>query len=267
MVFRDLDASVGEDMFSALSARLLTTLALALCTAGAASAQSPELGRPPSHPLSATLAAQDIGQINPSFTFTNASFGTGAVGLRNRGEGGIAISGVTTPIKRAFAYWAVVTTGAPTAAASNILLKRGVANGPFTNIVGTPIGTGASPCWRGDRTTVFRATLPLSLANGNGLYLLLLRAGANGSTAGESPWVASVPPLFEGVSIVLIGTGTSTVSVYDARLAGKMFFDNFAYRLLAPVSVTAATEVLFHDIGADGQSGGISPRPPVRSLH
>jgi hypothetical protein len=177
------------------------------------------------------------------------------VGLRNRGEGGIAISGVTTPVKRAFAYWAVVTAGPPTAAASNIFLKRGVANGPFTNIPGTVIGTGPSPCWDGDRTTVFRGTIPLSLANGNGLYLILLRPGANGSRKGESPWIASAPPLFEGVSIVLIGSGSATVSVYDSRLAGKMFYDNFAYRLNAPVSVTGATEVLFHEIGADGQSG------------
>jgi len=241
-------------MFSVYSARLAMAVAFALCTAGTVFAQPSQLGRPARQPAS-TLATTDIGRINPSFTFTNASFGTGAVGLRNRGEGGIAISGVTAPIKRAFAYWAVVTDGPPTVAASNIYMKRGVANGPFTNIAGVPIGTGASPCWRGDRTTVFRATLPLSLANGNGLYLILLRPGANGSTKGENPWVASVPPLFEGVSIVLIGTGTSTVSVYDSRLAGKMFFNNFAYQLTAPVSVTNATEILFHDIGADGQGG------------
>ena len=105
------------------------------------------------------------------------------------------------------------------------------------------------------RVTVFRGEIPLSLANGNGLYLILLKPGANGSRSGESPWVASDLPLFEGVSIVLIGSGNATVTVYDSGLAGKMFFDEFAYKLNSPVSVANAAEVLFHNIGADGQTG------------
>ena len=226
---------------------------------GSASAQqAPEAqswGRPPAGTAAAPLAPINLGRIAPAFRFNNASFATGAVGLRNRGEGGIAISGVTTPMRRAFAYWAVVTNGPPTAAVSNISLKRGVANGPFTNIAGTAIGSGPSPCWQGDRVTVFRGSIPLSLATGNGLYLILLRPGANGNRAGQSPWVASDPPLFEGVSIVLIGTGNSIVTIYDSRLAGKMFFDQFSYQLNSPVSVAGAAEVLFHNIGADGQIG------------
>lgn len=237
--------------------RRLLTIAASLCVAGSAFAQGQSgLGRPPSvSTFAAPTLNQDLGAIGPSFVIPNASFGTGAVGLRNRGDGGINISGVGTPIKRAFAYWAVVTDGPPTAAAANISLKRGAANGPFTNIHGTPIGTGQSPCWRGDRTTVYRASLPTSLANGNGLYLVLLRAGANGATGGQSPWVVSDLPLFDGVSIVLVGTGASTVAVYDSNLGGKMFYGRFAYKLNSPVSVASATTVLFHNIGADGQSG------------
>jgi hypothetical protein len=201
------------------------------------------------------MLSQDIGTLGPSAVFTNASIGTGAVGLRNRGDGGINISGVGTPIKRAYAYWAVVTDGPPTAAATTISLKKGAANGPFTIIHGVPIGTGQSPCWKGDRTTVYRGIIPNTLANGNGLYLVLLGAGANGATGGQSPWVVTDPPLFEGVSIVLVGTGTSRVAVYDAHLAGKMFYGTFAYKLTTPVSVAGATSVLLNDIGADGQSG------------
>ena len=119
----------------------------------------------------------------------------------------------------------------------------------------TPIGSGPSPCWRGDRVTVFRGAIPLSLASGNGLYLVLLRPGANGSRAGESPWEASDPPLFEGVSIVLVGSGNSTVTVYDRGFAGEMFFDDLTYRLNSPVSVANAREVILHNIGADGQTG------------
>ena len=149
-------------MVFALAKRALPFAFSAFLLGSASAQQAPEAqgwGRPPA--TAAPLANLDIGVVAPAFRFNNASFATGAVGLRNRGEGGIAISGVTTPMKRAFAYWAVVTDGAPTAAASSILLKRGVANGAFTNIVGTAIGSGPSPCWRGDRVTVFRGNIPL----------------------------------------------------------------------------------------------------------
>lgn len=239
-----------------LSKRVLT-IAVSVCVAGSAFAQDQSgQGRPPAaaSTFAATLPSQDLGTIAPAFVFSNASIGTGAVGLRNRGSGGINISGVVTPVKRAFVYWAVVTDGAPPTAVKSILVKRGAANGPFTAIQGVPIGTGQSPCWRGDRTTVYRGIIPNTVAAGNGLYLVLLRGGANGATGGESPWDESNPPLFEGVSIVLIGNGPSKVAVYDTRLAGRMFYGRLAYKLSSP-SVASATTVLFHDIGADGQSG------------
>lgn len=243
-----------------LSSKTTLTALLCLLLAGSAVADSrPDAQRWGRPPAATTLAApqitQDLGRISGTLRFGNASVAVGAAGLRNRGEGGIAISGVTTPVKRAFAYWAVITNGPPTVAASNIFIKRGVANGPFTNIAGAAIGSGPSPCWRGDRVTVFRGAIPISLATGNGLYLILLRPGANGSTAGESPWEASDPPLFEGVSVVLVGSGTSIVSIYDKGFAGKMFFGDLIYRLNSPVSVANAREVLLHNIGADGQAG------------
>jgi len=107
--------------------------------------------------------------------------------------------------------------------------------------------------------TVFRGVIPLSFASGNGLYLVLLRPGANGSRAGESPWDASDPPLFEGVSIVLVGSGNSTATVYDSGFAGEMFFGDLIYRLNSSVSVATAREVVLYNIGGDGQSGvGVS---------
>jgi len=44
----------------------------------------------------------------------------------------------------------------------------------------------------------------------------------------------------------LIGTGASTVLVYDSHLAGKMFYGQFAYKLTTPVSVAGATTVLLN---------------------
>jgi hypothetical protein len=144
-----------------------------------------------------------------------------------------------------------------------VLLKKGGANGPFTNIVGTRLATGQSPCWfAGDRTTVYRAVVPTSLANGNGLYIVLLKAGANGNISGASPWEqSSNPPLFEGVSLVLVGTGTARVSIYDSGLAGRMFYDTLTYQLRT-TSIAGATEIVFHNIGADGQIGdGVNALP------
>ena len=248
-------------MRSAFSSAALAAV-LSLCMATSAGAQgfgpTPSAGaggRPGAIESAPAPENVAIGAVSPSRSYANASFATGAVGLRNRADGGIEVSGVTGPIKAALLYWAVITQGPPTAAVASVYLKKGGANGPFTNIIGTRIATGQTPCWfAGDRTTVYRAVVPTTLANGNGLYIVLLKSGANGSTGGQSPWVSSIPPLFEGISLVIIGTGSSRVSVYDVGFAGRMFFDTLTYQLRT-ASIAGATEVVFHNIGADGQIG------------
>lgn len=238
----------------------LSLAALSACLAAPAIAQDNTAWGTRSAPSINQLAAPaavNAGTLNWSIQYASASFGIGGVGLRNRGEGAIQISGVSGPIKQARIYWAVITQGAPTTAVNRIEIKRGATGSTFTTLVGTPIGTGATPCWQGDRTTVYRSVIPLSIATGNGLYIVRLKPGANGSTGGGSPWALPSPPLplFEGASIVIVGTGTSRVAIYDLGLAGKMFFDQLTYRLNLPVTVVGATEVLFHTIGADGQVG------------
>jgi hypothetical protein len=243
----------------ALSRSLLAT-AFSACLIVSAAAQEGKVAAPPGaagasgRPGANAVAPASVavGLVNHSIRYTGASFATGAVGLRNRSEGGIEVSGFTGPVKLALLYWAVITNGAPTAAHSNVYFRK--SGGSFVNIAGSQVGVGQSPCWAGNRTTVYRGVVPSSVANGNGHYIILLRAGANGSTAGQSPWVSSVPPLVEGASLVIIGTGVSTVSVYDVGFAGRMFFDLLTYQLNS-VSVANAVEVLFHNIGADGQIG------------
>lgn len=246
-------------MISVFSRRALV-IALSACLAGSAAAQSgvERLGRPPApNGLAAPAAPVNLGRISATLRVNSASLGTGAVGLRNRGDGGIEVSGVTGAIKRALIYWAVITQGAPNSAVNRVDIKRGGTGATFTTVVGTVVGTGGTPCWDGDRITVYRGNIPLSIASGNGLYIIRLKPGANGSTAGGTPWATPRPPLplFEGASIVLIGTGNATVTVYDSGLAGRMFFGTLSYQLNAPVSVTGALEVLIQNIGADGQIG------------
>jgi hypothetical protein len=206
------------------------------------------------------MANQNLGAIDRNFLYLGASVAIGGVGLRNRSQGAMEVSGLTGSPRAALLYWAVVTNGAPTSAHSSIRLHRGASGGAETTISGIVVGTGPSPCWLGDRITVYRGVVPTTLANGNGQYTLRLRPGANGSTSGQSPWVASDPPLVEGAAIVIIGTGSWNVAIYDRGqegrgLAGKTFYPGLTYQLRLARSVANASQVVFHSIGADGQFG------------
>lgn len=202
-----------------------------------------------------------LAPVGAHTVFTNAQFGSGGVGLRNRSTGGISISGVVTPVKAAFIYWAVITSGSALAPDQKIMVQR-LFPGPASAVVtitGTLLGTGPPPCWPGNLISVFRGTVPNTVATGNGLYKVTLLAGAGGSTAGGDPFVGTpVLPLMEGASIVIVGTGATgqRVAVYDTGLAGKTFFGNpgLSYSLTLPVATTGKL-TLFESIGADGQHG------------
>ncbi len=197
-----------------------------------------------------------LGTIAPSNNYTAAQYGTGGVGLRNRPGGALNVSGVNKPTKAAFVYWAVVTNGAPAAAVKSIKIQRTAPTASAAaTVAGAAIGVTDSPCWGGDRTTVYRAAVPLAVANGNGTYQVTLLAGASGATGGADPWFSPVKfPLMEGASLVIVGTGAARVSLFDRGLAGNMFFDNLTYTLRLPVAATGGN-VIIDNIGADGQLG------------
>src|SRR4029077_17453895 len=104
----------------------------------------------------------------------------------------------------------------------------------------TVVGTGPTPCWDGDTITVMRATIPLNIATGNGSYQVIILSGATGATDGSDPWVNRVLPEFEGASIVIVGTGPATVSIFDSGLSGHTFHGNpgLTYMLMLPTSAT-----------------------------
>jgi hypothetical protein len=191
----------------------------------------------------------------PPISFTNANYGTGGVALRNRGAGNIGVSGVVGAVKAAFIYWAVIE---PNGDANRIHVQRLFPTPVSADVTltGTVVGVGPQPCWIGSTITVFRAAIPLTIATGNGSYQVTLLAGAGGSRAGEDPWVAPpVLPLWEGASIVIVGTGTRTVNLFDVGLAGMTFIPPFSYTLTLTGPTTAATPVQWDNIGADGQVG------------
>src|SRR5262249_55089090 len=152
-------------------------------------------------------------------TFLNAQYATGGVGLRNRASGGIEISGLTGAYTANFIYWAVITQGPPPVNVGRIKVQRLLPPSPgsaVATVTGAPIGvrTNNVPCeWAavGDRITVYRGSMPATVATGNGTYKVFPIVGAPGNTGGEDPWVVANAPLFEGASIVMIGTGLDNV--------------------------------------------------------
>jgi hypothetical protein len=201
--------------------------------------------------------------ISPTFSWTNASYGTGGVALRNRSTGEIQISGVSGPTQAAYLYWAVLlNTSVPSIALlnkiSHINLTRLYPPGPpvGAEVVGTLLAIGGDPCWGSSGTWVYRGSVPTAVATGNGVYRLNLRPGASGLTDGEDPWDGNVVfPLFEGASLVIVGTGGATVGLLDGQ-AGTTFIaaSGYSNNYLLPAPVISGP-VLFDNFGYDGQIG------------
>jgi len=205
----------------------------------------------------------------PAMVWTNANYGTGGVALRNRAVGSIGVSGVVGAAKAAFIYWAVI---GPNALSGSIIVQRrspqGVPPSASVTLTGaavTVVGVGPNPCWVAATTpiTVYRAAIPLVIATGNGDYEVRLLPGA-GPNTGADPWVGvPVPPLWEGASIVIVGTGGGTVNLFDLGFAGATFTPPFSYSLTLTAS---ATTFLWDNIGADGQIGGFPGRAATASV-
>lgn len=198
--------------------------------------------------------------ISPSQVFQNARYQTGGTGLRNQKSGGITINGVTAPPIKAFVYWAYASTApGPIPIQSSITVRRKLP-GPLSvglPIPGVLVGTGPDPCWFGGSINVYRGSIPLGfIVTGNALYEVEINFGSTGSTAGQDPWVSSLPPLAEGASIVIIYPGAGTTSIYDTGLSGNTFFGTpgTSYSLLLPGAAPGVL-TLWDTIGADGQIG------------
>ena len=197
--------------------RIVMALAMSalLSVGGVASAQqnSHWLGTTRSG-FTAGLTHAPQSNIPVTAAYSNASYGTGGVALRNRIKGEIHISGVTGPTQAAWLYWAVLFGSTPSSTllkkVSEVLLQREFPTGTpgGVQLIGTLIAVGGDPCWGSAGTWVFRAAVPTSVATGNGLYRIVLNKNATGLSDGEDPWDGNVVfPLAEGASLVIVGTG------------------------------------------------------------
>ncbi len=215
-----------------------------------------------------------IGPLKPVLVQAKAGYATGGVALRNRAAGNISISGLVGAPRITLLYWAVISVGAPAPAAKSIQIQR-LAPLPASLVAVVPgvvVGVGPTPCWgpANATITVFRAVVPAAITGpGNGSYQLTLLPGAQGLMNGSDPWAgAPVLPLWDGASMVMVGNGAGTVSVFDIGLAGKTFVPNpapFNYILGLPV-VPPGKRTLFDNIGADGQHTLGASRADVLSI-
>lgn len=212
---------------------------------------------PEGSPKLAVTPQAALGNISPSIVYTNASFVTAGGGLRNRLLTSVNVPGTfTTAPRAAYLYWAVITNGAvPAAARSPKIARRSAPTVNPTALTATQVGSGVSPCWGGTGITVYRATVPLSVAKGGGLYEISFPSGASGTPNNQNPWLAgSGFPMLEGASLVFIYGGTNTVALYDVGLAGQTLLSGtLTYTLQLPRSYTAYLR--YDNIGADGQIG------------
>lgn len=199
--------------------------------------------------------------IYSTATYTSASYATAGVALRNRSKGDINVSGVTGPIQAAWLYWVVLFGQTPSKAqlkaASKVSLQREYPPGAPTGaeLTGTLLAVGGDPCWDSAGAWVFRASVPSSVATGNGIYRILLSPSASGLSDGEDPWDGNVVfPLAEGASLVIIGTGAASVGLVDGQ-AGTTFQGAYSNYYELPATVGPSGVVLFDNFGYDGQVG------------
>lgn len=256
----------------ALSAALVASTLLAASAAEAADQSAATADQTYGTTASPAVSASDIaamqgqasGLVATANNFTAAQYATAGGGLRNRGSVAFSISGVVTPVKAAFLYWAVIDNGPAKPGESTVKLKR-LSPGPtqMADLTGTVVGKGPSPCWGGTAIVVYKAPVPTALASDNGSYEVVLSPGAVGLTDGSDPFVGPVKfPLWDGASLVMVGTGAKRVTLFDTGLAGATFKTSLRYSLQLPA--VASSPVLFDSIGADGQIG--SGRKAVRGL-
>lgn len=198
----------------------------------------------------------NIGVVNPAFTYTFASVGSGGVGLRNRPGGSIDVSGVTKPARAAYLYWTIISSGALSARQKLISIQRTLpSETPYSWVSGVIVGQGISPCWGGDRITVLRAAIPVSIANGNGSYAIRLPTGVPGVVDGSDPWQRAQRPHFNGASLVIVGAGSASVAIYDNGLSGRTFFmdTGITYSLSITSAYAQSSTLRLHQISSDGQ--------------
>jgi pimeloyl-ACP methyl ester carboxylesterase len=170
------------------------------------------------------------------------------VGMRNRGYGTIALTGIPNGARTlaAYLYWDILSSELDSS------YEKGVLNGKA--ITGKLIGMHGDPCWNNTTNYAYRADVT-ALVGGNGNYAL--SGFASGTTDGSDPWISgSTPPMTEGASLVVVydgpGLAHTRVLIYDGSILSA---GNQALATLDHFTIPdGLTKAITTFIGADGQS-------------
>jgi hypothetical protein len=249
---------------------LINSLRSALLAAGAAlMAVASAAAAPPG-----TAAPGTAGVITAPVAifkaYAAATYATAGVGLRNHSTGAMLVTGLPAAPGMIDAWLYVSMLVKPGVAPPPVIavtLKRlfPAAAPNLVHLMLPLTATGADPCWGSGGNAVYKVPVPLPIATGNGLYQITVPKAVSAVATGVDPFTVPVVfPAAEGASLVLVGTGTKTVALYD-YFAGTEFSAGLAYPLPLP-SPTTGGPVLMDAFGADGQIGsGRAPAPP--SVH
>jgi hypothetical protein len=254
---KGLIANPTEDVMGRSFARraLSTSLVVASAAALAGSAVAGSLGTPTAPGIKVTPHVTSIPAVGASAVYTAASYGTGGVGMRNRQAGMILVSGVTGKAKAAWLYWSFLLKPGTTAPPTLVMKLTRISPGGTpntTNLTGILLTTASDPCWASAGEAIYRAAVPVNIAKANGTYQIGFSSVESGSNKGGDPWAGTVYPLGEGASLIIVGTGSQTVAVYDAF--AQTFSGTLNYTLNLPVAATGGV-FNYDSIGADGQTG------------
>jgi hypothetical protein len=218
--------------------------------------------------VSPGVAGTPIGTRAVPTTFANVDIRGGyvaaGVGLRNRGAGTIALSGIPAgaTVHSAYLFWSVLGGAAEPANFKNGRFKGSA-------ITGLRVGSGGSPCWNSVTTGyAYRANVT-SLVTGNGNYAL--SGFASGVATGADPFsTAEIPPLAEGASLVVLYSKASypltRVTISNgyglvSTATGLTTTMPFGFAATNPVGQVRTTF-----IGADGQRNFAEPASTINGV-
>jgi hypothetical protein len=213
-----------------------------------------------------------VAKIKPKISLeiiTNAQYAAAGTGLRNRDTGIINISGFIPPLQKAILYWGVLCPTSSACGPSISLQRLTPSQNSPQEFTGILIGTGRDLCWGSDHAEYYKAELPVSFAppSGGGVYQVVVPSDEQGITDFSDPWESADNnlPQWEGTSLVLIGTGTSTINIMDVGLAGTPFvfppIPPFTYSVTL-FGTPSGGPITWSSINADGQVGSSTAAIP-----